>query len=97
MSTMTLSPIQQDYVTKGEFKAFQVDVNSRFDSIDKKFGKVDNEFTKVRKEMKSEFKKQRVQLNEDYNRHTGMILEKFQDNLRITIEYITGKSVKGLF
>ncbi len=34
MNTMTLSPIQHDYVTKKEFREFRTDTNIRFDNVE---------------------------------------------------------------
>lgn len=35
------------------------------------------------------FEEQRKLLNEDYGRHSGMLFEKFQDNLKTSMEYVT--------
>jgi predicted nuclease with TOPRIM domain len=47
MTTMTLSPLQQDYVTKAEFNEFRSEVSDRFDRIDAKFDDIDAKFDKI--------------------------------------------------
>ena len=47
MSNITLSPTQQDYVTKTEFKDFRDEVNNRFDKIDVQFEQIDARFDKI--------------------------------------------------
>lgn len=44
---MTLSPLQQDYVTKTEFNGFRAETSARFDKIDKKFEQIDERFEQI--------------------------------------------------
>jgi hypothetical protein len=42
MSTMTISPLQLDYVTKKELDLFEGEVKNRFDEVDNRFNAIDN-------------------------------------------------------
>lgn len=82
MSNMTLSPLQQDYVTKTEFRDFRDEVNDRFDKIDIKFVNWKDEIINT--------------LTDEFARQTGIILETFQHNLKASMEHTDSKLDKKL-
>jgi len=82
---MTISPLQNDYVTKSEFSDFRNTVNERFDTVDERFDAIDRKF--------DEFKEG---INKDFRRYTDLILEKFQHDLKTTTEYLEHKIDKKL-
>ena len=102
---MTLLPLQQDYVTKSEFEAFRDETRERFDSIDQKFDKIDNRFIGVNDKFKTIdcrfdaiekkfecFKDEIINtLRDDFARQTGIILETFQHNLKVSMEYMESR------
>jgi len=103
MKTMTISPLQQDYVTKIEFNEFRGDVDDRFDSIDKRFESIDNKFKEIdqrfdrlEKSIDERFVEQRKLLNSDYERHTGMILEQMKHYMKAALEQVDAKLDKKL-
>jgi predicted transcriptional regulator len=110
MSNMTLSPLQQDYVTKTEFKDFRDQVNDRFDKIDVQFEQIDAKFDKIDARFEridcqfSEIDKKFVNckdeiintLKDEFARQTGIILETFQHNLKASMEYMDSKLDKKL-
>lgn len=110
MSNMTLSPLQQDYVTKAEFNEFRAETSARFDKIDEKFAKIDEKFDKVDERfVKIDQKFDNIDkkfitwkdeiintLTDEFSRQTGIIIETFQHNLKASMEYLDSKLDKKL-
>jgi hypothetical protein len=93
---VTLRNRQTEYVIQAEFSdfkdemySFRDEVYARFDNM---YTHMDTRFKEQRKEMYEymdrRFKEQRKELNEDYERHTGMILEKSHDDTKIAMEHM---------
>lgn len=96
---MTISPLQNDYVTKSEFGYFRDTVNKRFNTIDKKFDSIDKRFNVIDQRfdiMDKKFDKFREEINKDFKMHTDFLCEKFQHDLKTTIEYLEYKIDKKL-
>ena len=103
MTTKTLSPLQQDYVTKAEFNEFRSEVNDRFDRIDAKFDDIDAKFDKIDErfvkidEKFVTWKDEIINtLTDEFSRQTGIIIETFQHNLKASMEYLDAKLDKKL-
>ncbi len=92
---MTLSPLQQDYVTKTEFNEFRDDVTKQFSLVDENFSKVHEDIRNIQgniKSMQDDFGNMR----EDFKNHTGILIETFRHELRASMEYIDSRLDKKL-
>ena len=79
--TMTLSPIQPNYVTKNEFGEFKSEVKSEFLLLRGEIKEFKNEILEKMDEHKEEIKA-------DFKYSIDVMHEKFQDDLKVTNEYL---------
>ena len=102
---MTLSPMQQDYVTKGEFGEFKDEMRSfrrEFDDFREDMYDFKSEIYSFRDEMylfrtqtEKRFDKvdrQIAELRQEIPRHMGILREGFRDDLKIAVEFMTDRS-----
>ena len=93
---VTLRNRQTEYVTQAEFSdfkdemyLFRDEVYERFDNM---YSHIETRFKEFRKEiyeyMDRRFEKQQEKLHEDYERHTGMVVEQFRHELQLSLEFL---------
>ena len=88
MQNMTISPLQQDYVTKTEFNEFRDEVGDRFDRLEKS---IDGKFSSLIRQLHEDNERDRVkllqQLHEDNERdRTQLMKQLHEDNERDRVE-----------
>lgn len=100
MNTMTISPIQNNYVTKSEFNEFRIDTDNNFRIIREDIKDIKNQFSELRTTIREDVRKTneefRASIREDFKNQTGILIETFQHNLKASMEYMDSKLDKKL-